>query len=157
MRLESSESQTAEEPDWETPLSLSITPSLLIHALMSTASAVHTGCSSCVDDSLVLSNLVAMDDSAGNYVRLVEQEFVEDGKPDTVWHDWTLELRIGTVLITGHWQFEVSAHPSEWDWNAREARRAFERACVLIGRRVRPALAVEDPVPAEPVPRTSRH
>jgi len=157
MSLESSETQTVDEPDWETPLSLSTTPSLLIHALMGTASAVHTGWSSCVDESLVLSNLVALDDGVGNYVRLVEQEFVEDAKPDAVWHDWTLELRIGMVLITGHWQFEVSAHPSDWDWNAREARRAFERACVLIGRRVRPALAVEDPMPAEPVPRTSRH
>jgi hypothetical protein len=145
------------EPDWETPLSLTLTPALLIHALMGTASAVHTGWTSCLDESLVLSDLVVMDDRAGNYVRLTEQEFVEDGKTEPVWHDWTLELRIGTVLTTGHWQFEVSAHPHEWDWNAREARRAFERACVLLGRRVRPSVAVEDPTPAEPVPRTSRH
>lgn len=157
MNQEPSEHQETGEPDWETPLSLHTTPALLIHALMGTASAVHTGWSSCVDDNLALSNLIAMDDGAGNYVRLVEQEFVEDGKPDTVWHDWTLELRIGTVLTTGHWQFEVSAHPSDWEWNAREARRAFERACVLIGRRVRPALAVEEPLQSEPVPRTSRH
>jgi len=147
----------AGEPDWETPLTLTTTPALLIHALMGTASAVHTGWSSCVDDTLVQSDLVAMDDRAGNYVRLVEQEFVEDGKPDLVWHDWTLEVRVGAVLTTGHWQFEVTAHPSDWDWNAREARRAFERACVLLGRRVRPTLAVEDPVPTEPVPRASRH
>jgi len=145
------------EPDWDSPITLTTTPALLIHALMGTASAVHTGWSSCVDDTLVLADLVAMDDRTGNYARLAEQEFVEDGKPDTVWHDWTLELRIGTVLTTGHWQFEVSAHPSDWDWNAQEARRAFDRACVLIGRRVRPALVVEDPVPSEPVPRTSRH
>jgi hypothetical protein len=157
MNPESSQGQSTEEPDWDTPLSLSTTPSLLIHALMATATAVHTGWSSCVEESLVLSNLVAMDDSAGNYVRLVEQEFVEDGKPDTVWHDWTLELRIGAVLTTGHWQLEASAHPSDWEWNAQEARRAFERACVLIGRRVRPSLTVEDPVPSESVPRASRH
>lgn len=147
----------AGEPDWETPLSITTTPALLIHALLGTASAVHTGWASCVDESLVLSNVVAMDDAVGNYVRLVEQEFVEDGKPDQVWHDWALEVRIGTVLITGHWQFEVAAHPSDWDWNGREARRAFERACVLIGRRVRRTLAVEDPMPAEAVPRASRH
>jgi hypothetical protein len=149
--------EEAEGPDWETPLSLTLTPALLIHSLMATASAVHTGWTSCLDETLVQSNLVAMDDQVGNYVRLAEQEFVEDGKPEEVWHDWTLEVRIGTVLTTGHWQLEISAHPSEWDWSAREARRAFERACVLLGRRVRPALAVEDPTPAEPVPRTSRH
>jgi hypothetical protein len=149
--------EVGSEPDWETPLNLTLTPSLLIHSLMSTATAVHTGWSTCLDESLVLANLVAMDDRVGNYVRLAEQEFVEDDKPEPVWHDWTLEVRIGQVLTTGHWQIEVNAHPSEWEWNAREAQRAFERACVLIGRRVRPALAVEEPAPAEPVPKTSRH
>ncbi|MFD2113459.1 hypothetical protein [Thiorhodococcus fuscus] len=145
------------EPDWDTPLSLTITPALLIHALMGTASAVHTGWSSCVDDTLMLSNLVSMDDAAGTYVRLVEQEFVEEDQPETLWHDWTLEVRIGAVLTTGHWQFQSTAHPSEWEWNAREATRAFERACVLIGRRVRPTVAVEEPVPMDPIPRASRH
>ena len=157
MNPDLTENESSGEPGWETPLTLTTTPSLLIHALMGTAGAVHTGWTSCVDETLVLSNLVAVDDEAGNYVRLAEQEFVEDGTPDTVWHDWTLEVRIGPVLTTGHWQFETNAHPSEWEWNAREARRAFERACVLIGRRVRPALAVEEPMPVEPVPRASRH
>jgi len=157
MNPELSDNESSGEPDWETPLTFTTTPALLIHALMGTAGAVHTGWASCVDESLVLSNLVAMDDQAGNYVRLVEQEYVEEGKPDTVWHDWALEVRIGSVLTTGHWQFETTAHPSDWEWNAREARGAFERACVLIGRRVRPALTVEEPMPAEPVPRVSRH
>lgn len=149
--------QDTAEPDWETPLSLTITPALLIHSLMSTASAVHTGWSSCVDDSLVLSNTVAMDDSVGNYVRLVEQEFVEEEQPETLWRDWTLEMRIGSLLTTAHWQFPSTAHPSEWEWNAREAASAFERACVLVGRRVRRTFGVEEPVPTESVPRTSRH
>jgi hypothetical protein len=157
MKPEPPEQTASGEPDWDTPLSLTLTPALVIHALMGTASAVHTGWTSCVDDTLVLSNLAAMDDSAGNYVRLVEQEFVEDGKPDVIWHDWTLEVRLGQVLTTGHWQFETSAHPSDWDWNAREARAAFERGCVLIGRRVRPALVVDEPVGPESVPRASRH
>jgi len=123
---------------------------------MSTASAVHTGWSSCIDDSLVITNQIAMDDQSGHYVRLVEQEFVEDDQPDMVWHDWTLELRLGSVLITGHWQCPASAHPSEWDWNAREAERAFEHACVLIGRRVRRSIQVEEPV-LEDIPRVRRH
>jgi hypothetical protein len=147
----------AAEPDWETPLSLTLTPALIIHALMGTASTVHTGWSSCVDDSLVLSDLVSMEDRAGNYIRLAEQEFVEDDQPGTVWHDWTLEVRIGPVLTTGHWQFPATAHPSEWEWNAREAARAFERACLLVGRRVRRTMAVEDPAPTDTVPRASRH
>ena len=147
----------AAEPDWDTPLSLTLTPALIIHALMGTASTVHTGWSSCVDDSLVLSDLVSMEDRAGNYIRLAEQEFVEDDQPGTVWHDWTLEVRIGPVLTTGHWQFPATAHPSEWEWNAREAARAFERACLLVGRRVRRTMAVEDPAPTDTVPRASRH
>ncbi|MBK1644584.1 hypothetical protein CKO25_07960 [Thiocapsa imhoffii] len=145
------------EPDWETPLSVSLTPALLIHALMGTASAVHTGWTSCIEEALVLSNLVSLEDRSGNYARLAEQEFVEDDQPETVWHDWTLEVRIGIVLTTGHWQFPVNAHPSEWEWNAREAMRAFERASVLLGRRVRRTVAVEDPTPTDSVPRASRH
>lgn len=150
-------SDDAAEPDWETPLSITLTPSLLIHALMGSASAAHTGWSSCIDDALAISNLVAIEDRSGNYVRLVEQEFVEDDQPGTVWHDWTVEVRLGSVLTTGHWQFPVTAPPAEWDWNAREAAQAFERACLLVGRRVRKALAVEEPAPVEPVPRASRH
>lgn len=145
------------EPDWETPLTLTLTPALLMHALMQTASAVHTGWSSCIDETLIQSELGAMDDSVGNYIRLVEQEFVEEDQNGALWHDWTLEIRVGPVLTTAHWQFPVAAHPSEWDWNAREAHRAFERACVLIGRRARRGLTVEEPTPAEPIPRTSRH
>ena len=145
------------EPDWDTPLAITLTPGLIIHAVMGSASAVHTGWSSCIDDTLVLTNQVAMDDQAGHYVRLVEQEFVEEEQPGTLWHDWTLEIRIGSVLTTGHWQFPSSAHPSEWDWNAREAARAFERACVLVGRRVRKTLSVEEPTQADDIPRTSRH
>lgn len=151
------ETSDTAEPDWETPLPLTLTPALIIHSLMATASAVHTGWTSCVDDSLVLSELVSMEDQSGNYIRLVEQEFVEDDQPDTVWRDWTLEVRIGRVLTTGHWQFPASAHPSEWEWGQREASRAFERACLLVGRRVRRTLAVEEPEPSDRTPRASRH
>lgn len=147
----------ATEPDWDTPLSLTITPAMLIHALMQTAGAVHTGWSSCIDEASVLSSLVAMDDHAGCYVRLAEQEFAEESQPEVIWHDWTLEIRIGSILTTGHWQFPVNAHPSEWEWNAREATKAFERAAVLLGRRTRPTIAVEEPTPFEMVPRSSRH
>lgn len=147
----------ASEPDWESPLHLALTPALLFHALMSTASAVHTGWASCIDDKLVVADVLSMDD-AGSYVRLVEQEFYEDEDPETVWHDWTLEIRLGQVLTTGHWQIPNTASPMEWDWNGREAEKAFEKACVLIGRRVRRGLAVEEPAPGEqPPPRTSRH
>ena len=150
--------QDSTEPDWDSPLSFALTPALLIHSLMATASAVHTGWSSCIDDKLVASNLVSMDDSAGNYVRLAEQEFFEDEDPETVWHDWTLEIRVGPVLTTGHWQVQVTAPPIDWEWNAREAENAFERACVLIGRRVRRGLTVDEPMPPEQLPpRSSRH
>jgi hypothetical protein len=152
------EEQDANDPDWDGPVSFTLTPALLIHALMGTASAVHTGWSSCIDEKLVVSNVMSMDDSAGNYVRLAEQEFYEDEDPQTVWHDWALEIRAGRVLVTGHWQILVSAPPIDWAWNAREAEKAFERACVLIGRRVRRGISIEEPAPSEqPPPRSSRH
>jgi hypothetical protein len=151
------EEQDRNEPDWESPLHLKLTPALLIHALMGTASAVHTGWSSCIDENLVVSSVVSMDDGAGSYVRLAEQEFYEED-PEVVWHDWTLEIRVGSVLTTGHWQVPVSAPPMEWEWQARESERAFERACLLVGRRVRRGLVVEEPAPSEQLPpRSSRH
>lgn len=145
------------EPDWDTPLALTITPGMIIHALMGTATAAHTGWSSCIDDALVLSDQVAMDDRTGHYIRLVEQEFVEEDQPGTLWHDWSLEVRIGSVLTIGHWQFPASAHPLEWDWHTREAARAFERACVLLGRRVRRTVSVEDAADGREMPSASRH
>jgi hypothetical protein len=152
------EEQDGTEPDWDSPLQLTLTPALLIQALMRSASAVHTGWSSCIDDKLVVSGLVCMDDAAGNYVRLAEQEFYEDEEPEVVWHDWTLEIRIGNVLTTGHWQVPVTSSPMEWEWHSGEAEKAFDRACLLIGRRVRRGLVVEEPVPSEqPPPRASRH
>jgi len=152
------EQKDVSEPDWNTPLTVRLSPAHLIHALMTTASAVHTGYASCVDDKLAVNSLLAMDDTVGNYVRLVEQEFYEDEDPETVWHDWTLEISIAKVLTTGHWQVPTDAPPMEWEWNAREAEMAFDRACLLLGRRVRRGLAVDDPPPTEqPVPRSSRH
>jgi hypothetical protein len=151
------EEQDRNEPDWESPLHLKLTPALLIHSLMGTASAVHTGWSSCIDENLVVSSVVSMDDGAGNYVRLAEQEFYEED-PEVVWHDWTLEIRVGSVLTTGHWQIPVSAPPMEWEWQSSESERAFERACLLVGRRVRRGLQVEEPAPSEQLPpRSSRH
>jgi hypothetical protein len=146
----------APEPDWESPLHLTLTPSLLIHALMSTASAVHTGWASCIDDKLVVADVLSMD-NAGSYVRLVEQEFYEDEDPETVWHDWTVEIRLGNVLTTGHWQILTTASPAEWEWHGQEAEKAFERACMLVGKRVRRGLVVEEPMPMDAPPKASRH
>jgi len=151
------EEQDQTEPDWNNPLPLSLTPALLIHSLMMTASAVHTGWSSCIDEQLVVSSVVSLDDTVGNYVRLVEQEFYEDEDPDAAWHDWTLELRIANILISGHWQVPVTASPMEWAWYAGEAEQAFERASLLVGRRVRKGLVVDDPTPEQLPPRSSRH
>jgi hypothetical protein len=110
------------------------------------------------DDKLVANDMVSMDGAVGNYVRLVEQDFYEDEDPETVWHDWTLEISIGKILTTGHWQIPSNASPMEWEWTAREADKAFGRACILIGRRVRQGLVVDEPVPIEqPHPRMSRH
>lgn len=152
-----SQDQAGVEPDWDGPLQLTLTPALIIHALMATATATHTGWESCIDEGLVLSNLVAMDDGSGHYVRLAEQEFIEDADPETVWHDWTLEVRIAGVLTTGHWQVPVGGPPWEWQWHAREAEQAFERACVLIGRRVGRGLVVVEPQPSDGATRSTRH
>jgi lysozyme family protein len=149
--------ETGPEPDWDTPLQISLTPGLLIHALFGTANTVHTGWTSCVDDSLAMADLVTMDEASGSYCRLVEQEYVEDGNEEVVWHDWTVELRIGNVLTTGHWQIQTTTTPMEWEWCAREAEKAFEKACTLFGKRIRRGVGVEEPNLATQPPKAQRH
>jgi hypothetical protein len=122
-----------------------VTPAGLFHALFQTASTVHTGWSSCADPTLVQADLTTMDDASGNYCRMIEQEYVEDGNDELVWHDWLVEIRLGEVLISGHWQLQASAPPLDWNWAAREAENAFEKACVLVGKRVRRTLMVDGP------------
>jgi hypothetical protein len=151
------DTDTVNEPDWDSPLHVSVTPAQLIHALFSTANVVHTGWSSCVERSLVVADLAAMDDGTGNYCRLVEQEFTEEDRQDTVWHDWAVEIRIGEILIVGHWQLESSTPPLDWEWASREAESAFEKACVLFGKRIRRGILVEDPPGQAPTPKSKHH
>jgi hypothetical protein len=145
------------DPDWDRPLNFRLTPELIVHALMETASAVHTGWDSCIDEDAILSQIAAMDDTGDKTVRLVEQEFADDEDSSASWHDWALEVRAGGVWTVGHWQVRSTAAPIDWEWAAAAAERAFERACVLIGRRVRKGLVVEEPLPRELPPRSSRH
>ncbi|TVQ91504.1 MAG: hypothetical protein EA400_04850 [Chromatiaceae bacterium] len=145
------------DPDWDSPLRVRLTPELIVHALMENASAVHTGWQSCVDEENAVLQAQAVDDSGDNAVRLVEQEFADEQDPEAGWHDWTLEVRIGKIITTGHWQLRTNAPPLDWEWHAEAAARAFERACVLLGRRVRRGLLVEEPMPRDLPPRSSRH
>lgn len=143
-------------PEWDQPLTLAVTPGELIHALFMTATNVHTGWSSCVEAPLVTSDIHAMDERTGNYVRLVEQEFEDDENPDLVWHDWTVEIRLGEAFVTGHWQLQVTAAPLDWEWCTREAENAFEKASILVGKRIRRAPLVEEPV-STPAPNPRHH
>jgi hypothetical protein len=147
----------APDPDWDIPLRLKLTPELVVHAVMDSASAVHTGWQSCVDETVVISQMVAMDDTGDNAVRLVEQEFADEQDAEAAWHDWTVEVRIGKVYTIGHWQLRTNAAQLDWEWHARAAEQAFERACVLVGRRVRRGLVIDEPMPRDLPPRSSRH
>jgi len=149
--------QELNDPDWEAPLSLSLTPNAITHAVFSSATAVHTGWTSCVSKELVLSDFYAVDEGNGNYCRLAEQEFAEEGEDDTVWRDWTVELRLGGIYVTGHWQIQATASMLDWEWCTREAETAFDRACVLLGKRVRRGLVVEEATPTAPLPKRTAH
>jgi hypothetical protein len=141
-------------PDWDQPVTLSIVPSDLINALFVTANSVHTGWSSCVEKALVVNDTAAMDERTGNYVRLAEQELTDEENSDVTWHDWTVEILLGDVMVTGHWQIQLTAAPLDWEWCAREAESAFEKAALLVGKRVRRTLTVDTgPEPAQPATR----
>lgn len=137
-------------PDWDQPLPVTLTPADLIHALFGTATNVHTAWSSCIETPLVTSDFHAMDERTGNYARLAEQEFEDTENRDVVWHDWTVEIRLGDALVTGHWQLQLTAAPLDWEWCTREAEAAFEKAAVLVGKRIRRTLYVEEPASAPP-------
>ena len=143
-------------PDWDQPISLSLAPADLINALFATANSVHTGWSSCVDETLVVFDMAAMDERSGNFVRLCEQEFVDESDSEVTWHDWTVEVLLGEAFVTAHWQLQVTAAPLDWEWCAREAESAFEKAAVLVGKRIRRTLTVERS-PDPPQPATRHH
>lgn len=148
--------QTIDDPDWESALTFSLTPASLARTLFATASSVHTGWSSCVETSLVISDLLAIDERNGNRVRLVEQEFSEEEDSDAVWHDWTVEIRVGDVFVTGHWQIQLSAALPDWEWCVREAEAAFGKAAVLVGKRTRRTVTVEEE-PETPPAKSQHH
>lgn len=133
------------DPDWDTPLHLTLPPRAIIHAVFYTAESVHTGWESCVDPALAVYEVAAGDPMNNALCRLIEQEYVEDADPNLTWHDWTVELRLGNVYVVGHWRAPVAGSPADWAWCNEEAERAFTTACALIGRRVRRGLAVEEP------------
>jgi len=121
--------------------------------LFHTATAVHTGWQSCIEELSLLGDVRAVDTATGNYCRLVEQEIADkdvDGN-DGVWRDWTLEIRVGKVYVTGHWSVALGEPPMDWDWCAKEAEKAFEKACVLFGKRAVRVYQVMDDPGAPPV------
>lgn len=148
--------QTLDEPDWDHTMTISVTPSGLARTLFATATSVHTGWSSCAENGLAISDLSAIDERNGNHARLVEQEFSEDEDPDVHWHDWAVEIRIGEVFVTGHWQIQVSTAPLDWEWCIREAEAAFDKATVLVGKRARRVMAIEAE-PEAPPDKSQRH
>jgi hypothetical protein len=149
---------TTEEPDWNSPLLFSLTPDAIINSIFTTAEEVHTGWETCVNAALIMSETTAVDAGTGNHCRLAEQEFSYDDEPDAIWHDWSVELRIGETYILAHWRVMVNETPAMWTWASNEAENAFIAACVLIGQRVRRTLAVENASAVQtPTPPRSRH
>jgi len=150
------EMNSTSEPDWDTPVTFTLTPTAVIHTIYATADTVHTGWESCVDRSLAVAESTVLDEDSDNHCRLAEQEYVEDEMPDITWHDWTVELKIAEVYITGHWRAQVAGSPSDWEWCTGEAENAFSNACLLLGRKVRRGLMVEEPSGPQRAPKT-RH
>ena len=133
-----------EEPDWDTPVSFTLTPEAIFHNFFASADSVHTGWASCVERNLIVTELTAVDEGSDNHCRMVEQEYAEETEPEVTWHDWAVELKIGEIYVIGHWRTTTNAAPADWDWCSSEAENAFANACLLIGRRVRRGLVIEE-------------
>lgn len=144
------------EPDHDGPLTVTLTPAAIMDAIFATAEQVHTGWESCIDPALVVADMTVVDDASGNHCRLAEQSYSEDEAPDVNWHDWAVELKLADTYVTAHWRTQEDASPADGEWCAAEAENAFTRACVLLGKRVRRGLVVEEPVRA-PRPARTHH
>ncbi len=145
------------DPDWDVELFLSFSPSVIIDTMFYTADTVHTGTESCIDSTLVLVDIVANDErSESNYCRFVEQRYTEEDDGEGTWQDWTVELSLQGTFVTAHWRMQLPGSPADWEWGAKEAEKAFKAAALLVGRRVRNAIAVEEPTYSAPPTRT-RH
>jgi len=149
-----SPADSGHEPDWDAAIDLQLAPAAIIHALFGSAESVHTGWESCIQHDLVVFELSAIDDHSDNHCRLIEQEYVEDPSQEITWHDWIVELKLGRVYISAHWRVRLDDSPAEWDWCADQTEKAFTAAAVLVGKRVRKGLAVEDQPDGRRVPRT---
>jgi hypothetical protein len=143
---ESDDQGSNDDPSWDAPISVMVTPAGLLNTVFATAQSVHTAWRTCVDDGMVLTETTVVSEFGGNHCRFVEMEYADEEGAEETWHDWTVELRLGEVILLAHWRTRVNGSPSDWDWCAREAENAFIHAAALLGRRVRRGLAIEQPV-----------
>jgi hypothetical protein len=148
-----SEKTMTDEPSWDTPLTVTLTPSAILNTVFASAHSVHIGRESCIDDALIIAETTIVGDLSGNHCRLAQLEYVDREMADETWHEWTVELQIDHVYVIAHWQTRVTGSPTDWDWCAAEADNAFINACTLLGKRVRRGLVVDE---LPHIPRTSR-
>ena len=142
------------DPDWDTPLTITLTPDAIMRHLFTTAESVHTGWDSCVEHNLIVGETTALDEDSGNYCRLVEQEYLEDQEPEITWHDWVVVVKLGEVCLSAHWRARNQDSPAEWDWCTREAEQAFSAGCLLVGKRARRGWIIEGSAEQGRAPRT---
>lgn len=142
-----------EDPSWDEPLTLSLTPAAILNTVFATADNVHTAWQSCVEDHLIVAQTTAVAQMNANHCRLVEQEYADEEVPEETWHDWTVELQISDVYLMAHWRVRVGIAQADWEWCEAEAEKAFIIAAALLGRRVRRGIVVDA---ATEVPRTPR-
>ena len=148
------EPETAMDPDWDTPLHITLTPDAIMRHLFASAESVHTGWDTCVEHNLIVAETTALGDDGSNYCRLVEQEYLEDQEPDVTWHDWVVEIKLGDVFMSAHWRSRNQDSPAEWDWCVQEAEKTFASACLLVGKRVRRGFIIEGSSEHGRTPRT---
>lgn len=145
-----------EDPSWDEPLTLSLTPAAILNTVFSSADNVHTAWQSCVEDHLIVAQTTAVAQMNANHCRLAEQEYADEEVPEETWHDWTVELQINDVYLMAHWRARVGVAQADWEWCTNEAEKAFTLGAALLGRRVRRGIMVEEAAEAPRMPRT-RH
>ena len=132
------------------------------------------GCAACHMPTLITADDARAGDLSGQtfhaFTDLLLHDMgdgLADGRPDFAasgreWRTaplWGIGL---TEKVSGHTEFLHDGRARSLAeailWHGGEAEKAFDRACLLLGRRVRKGLVVDEPAPSElPPPRSSRH
>jgi hypothetical protein len=124
------------KPNLDDPVCLDITPNEIFSTCLYGAHVTDANFSSSIVESAASEVLVAENKRTANSARFARLNFSE-------FSQYVVEVRIGTVFISGSWDWTVGeATPMEIEYFKEQAQNAFVQGAALVGKRVERGLIV---------------